>query len=42
MKLESQHKKENTLTNLINGSKVTGKDDNYKIDLQPYQIMILR
>jgi cyclomaltodextrinase / maltogenic alpha-amylase / neopullulanase len=42
MKLESPGNKGNILTNLIDGRKVTGKDNNYKIDLQPYQIMILK
>jgi len=42
MKLEDPNNKTNVLTNLIDGRKVTRKDNNYNIDLQPYQIMILR
>jgi glycosidase len=42
MKLDSKDYKGNIITNLIDGKKVNGKDNNYKIDLQPYQIMILK
>jgi glycosidase len=42
IKLEATDNKGKVLTNLIDGKRVTGKDNNYKIDLLPYQIMILR
>lgn len=42
MKIEGAENKVDVLTNLIDSRKVTGKDNYYKIDLQPYQIMILR
>ncbi|MDR3667353.1 MAG: glycoside hydrolase family 13 protein [Ignavibacteriaceae bacterium] len=42
MKLEVLVKSGNTLTNLIDNSRLSGKDNNYKIDLKPYQIMILK
>jgi glycosidase len=42
MKLETQNNKSNVFTNLIDGKRVTGDKNNYKIDLQPYQIMILK
>ena len=42
IKLEANDNKGNVLINLIDGKRVTGKDNNYIIDLLPYQIMILR
>ncbi|MHB1687293.1 MAG: glycoside hydrolase family 13 protein [Ignavibacteriaceae bacterium] len=41
-KLETNNNDGNVLTNLIDGKKITGKNNNYKIDLKPYQIIVLR
>ena len=41
-KLGTNNSGGNILTNLINGKKITGKNNTNKIDLKPYQIMILR
>ncbi|MCL5028656.1 MAG: alpha-amylase family glycosyl hydrolase [Bacteroidetes bacterium] len=41
IKLEKINEGSGVLTNLINGEKITGVNYNYKIDLKPYQIMVL-
>ena len=41
IKLEKMKEGGGVLTNLINGKKITGKNHNYKIELKPYQIMVL-